>query len=46
MVPNVPEKSLVPVVEDAVLKKLEALINRGKYEEVTKFGDGMGKKSF
>ena len=46
VVPSVPEKSLVPGVEDAVLKKLEALINSGKYEEVIKFGDGMGREEF
>ena len=46
VVPSVPEKSLVPGAEDAVLKKLEALINSGKYEEVTKLADGIGREEF
>ena len=46
VVPNVPKKSLVPGVEDAVLKKLGALINRGKYEEVIKFADSIDRDEF
>ena len=46
VVPSVPKKIVVPGVEDAVLKKLEALINSGKYGEVIKLADGMDKDEF
>ena len=46
VVPSVPEKILVPGVEDAVLKKLEALINSKRYEEVIKLADDMNREEF
>ena len=43
-VPSVSEKSLVPVVEDAVPKELAALINSGDYEGVIKLGNKMEQR--